>query len=63
MKGGNNKMELEQFIETLSEDEKQRHKELIEECRLRSVKARNCVSKYYEIIERHTNKAPQPTFS
>ncbi len=56
-------MELEQFIETLSEDEKQRHKELIEECRLRSVKARNCVSKYYEIIERHTNKAPQPTFS
>ena len=56
-------MELEQFIETLSEVEKQHHKELIEECRLRSANARNCVSRYYEIIAHLRNKAPQPTFS
>ncbi len=63
MKGGNNKMELEQFIETLSEDEKQRHKELIEECRLRSAAASNCVSRYYEIVDRLGNKLPQLIFS
>ena len=56
-------MDLEQFIETLSEEEKQRHKELIEECRLRSAENENCVSRYYEIIARLRNEAPQPIFS
>ncbi len=33
-------MDLEQFIGTLSEEERQRHKELIEECRLRREETR-----------------------
>ncbi len=41
-------MDLEQFIETLSEEEKQRHKDLIEECRLRTEETRKSCSSFYE---------------
>ncbi|MBF0506703.1 MAG: hypothetical protein HQL09_07695 [Nitrospirae bacterium] len=40
-------MDLEQFIDTLSEEERQRHKDLIEECRLRSERTRKSCSRCF----------------
>ncbi len=47
-------MDLEQFIATLSEDEKQLHKDLIEECRLRVAGHREC----RVWIDEHSAKLP-----
>ncbi|MGD0282650.1 MAG: hypothetical protein ABSB95_09835 [Dissulfurispiraceae bacterium] len=41
-------MDIEQFIETLSEEERQRHKDLIEECRLRSEETKKSYRKFFE---------------
>ncbi len=43
-------MDLEQFIGMLSEEERQRHKDLIEECRLRSEETRKSCSRCYRSL-------------
>lgn len=37
-------MKLEEYIETLSEEEKERHKDLIDECRSRMDYTRKCIN-------------------